>query len=85
MGQLDALAPQSARDMLGMLVVAKLLRLRTVPAPRQGPPPIFGAAAHVKPPAPVRTVVGDSPVYSFDHSRYMQPAMFDVNMLLRFH
>ncbi len=57
-GQLDALAPQSARDMLGMLVAARLLRLQTVPAPRNGPPPIFGAAGHVKPPAPVRTVVG---------------------------
>lgn len=64
-GQLDALAPQSARDMLAMLVAARLLRLETAPAPRHGPPAIFSAAGHLKPSTSVRTVVGDQTCVKF--------------------
>ena len=45
MGQMEALAPQSARDLLAMLVAAGLLRLHTAaPTARHSPPAIFGAS-----------------------------------------
>ena len=53
-GQLEALAPQSARDMLGMLVGLRLLRVQTGPAARRAPPPIFGADPQVDSLPPVR-------------------------------
>jgi hypothetical protein len=50
-GQLDAVAPQNARDLLSMLAARGLLSVRTCSARASGgPPPIFGrpsAASHV--------------------------------------
>ena len=54
-GQLEALAPQSARDLLSMLVAAGLLRMRTAAAAavRHEPPSIFGPGQQTRMPSTV--------------------------------
>ncbi len=55
MGQMEALAPQSARDLLAMLVAAGLLRVHTAAPPAgHGPPTIFRASHRTEMPSPVR-------------------------------